>query len=177
MSTAQKAPAEVPLLTWRRGHRPTQTEWPHVRPDLIDVFQAFLPDTILAYLAPTAGNLVILPPDRILLLIIDDDRIDRRIGILLRSHLRNSSTANATPLVQTKQAKPHYITRQQICHGSRAAFLVAEKFKLPPIARPRNLGVSTRQEFEIDHYESQSVVNRTSNHQRSTLSERQHEEE
>src|SRR6478672_7505056 len=78
-------------------HLLAQAEWAHVRPDLLDVGQARRLVAREARLAPAQRQFAILRPDRILLLVIDHDPIDRRILCLVSVHRWLSISAELSP--------------------------------------------------------------------------------
>src|SRR5262249_37593434 len=60
-----------------------QAERTHVRPDLLDIRQAFLLRALLPPVGPARWILAIGEPDRILHLVVDDDLVD---GTVLARH-------------------------------------------------------------------------------------------
>src|SRR6266699_2662025 len=66
------------LVVIRRLHRDAQAERSHVRPHLFDVREAVIFLAAEAFLVPATGKRAVRGPDRVLLLVVDDNQVGER---------------------------------------------------------------------------------------------------
>jgi hypothetical protein len=79
---------EQRTLFLRRGlHLPPQAQWSHIRPDLLNVGQAFFLCSAFARVSPAWGILSINGPDRILFFVVDDNPVDWSVFPLTTIHV------------------------------------------------------------------------------------------
>src|SRR5262249_7674461 len=67
-------------------HLLPQAERPHIRPDLLDIRQALRLGPGLSDIVPTERVLAVGRPDRILLLVVDHDLVDRGVFLIIPVH-------------------------------------------------------------------------------------------
>ena len=74
---------------FRGVHLLTQAERAHIRPDFVDPRQALVLDALLAGVLPARGVLPPIGPDRVLLLVVQDDTED--LFVLTHVSYRNDN--------------------------------------------------------------------------------------
>src|SRR5262249_55964244 len=78
------------LLLLHRFHVLPQAQWTHVRPDFIYILAAFGARAFHAYL-PAIRNRIALWPEGVLLLLIDQNEINRGVILVIRRHVSSSA--------------------------------------------------------------------------------------
>jgi hypothetical protein len=60
----------------------SQAQWSHIDPYVADIRKTFLFASLLSDLGPTRWNGTIVAPDRILFLVIDNDRVGASVRLI-----------------------------------------------------------------------------------------------
>src|SRR5262249_33830720 len=97
----------VPRVPLRVFHPLPEAERAHVGPHFLDISKALVFGAGLSGGVPAEGVLAVCRPDRVLLFVVHDNLVDRRVFAVFRTHDRPPTWASRHVAARTAAARQH----------------------------------------------------------------------